>query len=249
MKSFHAWTESQPDCQGPSVCCNSASFPFNDTVFELCSRKFLKTVGQFAPASSTKLFGPTYSLNNSARSFVVDIDSAFAYTHSYAETKQFFGSVEAWFQAMLQSAPEGLNRGWFYSRLEFFDLQDSLLNGTLASVLISLAVALVVLFLTTLNICVSIISIVTVIGILTATTAILVLLDWELGVFESATIGLATGLSFDFTLHFAVSFCAATVRFFKVILQFTLNRIGRPSCAHLHTPRRVSIVGSLYADS
>ncbi|GAU93020.1 hypothetical protein RvY_05020 [Ramazzottius varieornatus] len=209
MKFFRAWTEIQPDCQGPSVCCNSASFPFNDTVFELCSRKFLKTVGQFAPASSTKLFGPTYSLKNSVRSFVVDIDSAFPYTHSYAETKQFVDSVETWFQAMLQSAPEGLSRGWFYSRLEFFDLQDSLLNGTLTSVLISLAVALVVLFLTTLNICVSVISIVNVIGIMTATTAILVLLDWELGVFESATIGLATGLSFDFTLHFAVSFCAA----------------------------------------
>ena len=211
MRSFREWMSLQTDCEGPIPCCKTASFPFNDSTFAFCSRKFLRLAEKLSPTSETKTLGPMYFTNGSARSMIVEVASTYPYSHSYTETRAFYDTVEAWLQTILDTAPHGLSRGWFHSRLDFFDLQDSLLNGTATSICISLAVAFAVLLLTTLNVGVSVLSIVTVVGIITATIAVLVLLDWQLGVFESATIGLATGLSFDFALHFAVSFCMAEV--------------------------------------
>lgn len=79
-----------------------------------------------------------------------------------SEMKDFYKNVETWFKEQLKTAPLGLRNGWFISDLGFFDLQSALSEGTEAAIALSMTVALVVVFLTTLNLFVSLFTVLTI---------------------------------------------------------------------------------------
>lgn len=93
----------------------------------------------------------------------------------------------------LRSAPRGMQRGWFVSRLEFFELQRTLYEGTIRAIGVSLILALIVLALVTLNPLISLYAIVTIGAAIIVTVAILILLGWKLNVLESVAISTAIG--------------------------------------------------------
>lgn len=134
--------------------------------------------------------------------------------------------MDAWVTEELQYAPAGLSHGWFISSLEFYDLQDSLSDGTLVAMALSVAVAFSVMLLTTSNIIISLYAIVSIAGTIFVTVGSLVLLGWELNVLESVTISVAVGLSVDFAVHYGVAYRLAPEpdREGKVI--FSLSRMG-----------------------
>ncbi|RVE55999.1 hypothetical protein OJAV_G00231590 [Oryzias javanicus] len=139
---------------------------------------------------------------------------------------QFYREVDAWIKEELRSAPVGLSNGWFISNLEFYDLQDSLSDGTLVAMALSVAVAFSVMLLTTWNIIISLYAILSIAGTIFVTVGSLVLLGWELNVLESVTISVAVGLSVDFSVHYGVAYRLAPEpdREGKVI--FSLSRMG-----------------------
>lgn len=96
-------------------------------------------------------------------------------------------------QDQLRSAPRGMRGGWFISRLEFYELQRSLYEGTIWAMGVSLALALIVLVLVTLNPLVSLYAILTIGAAIIVTVAVLLLLGWKLDVLESVTISTAIG--------------------------------------------------------
>lgn len=96
------------------------------------------------------------------RVLVVEYESNFTYSNSIHEMKEFYESVERWFKAQLLTAPAGLRNGWFVSDLGFYDLQSALSEGTEAAIALSMTVALVVVFLTTLNLFVSLFTVMTI---------------------------------------------------------------------------------------
>ena len=109
----------------------------------------------------------------------------------------------------MQSAPESLQRGWFSSdffELTFYDLQQSLAAGTRTSMLITLAIATGILFLTIQNILLTLWAMLTITTAVFVTVASLVLLAWELNIVEATIITLAVGLSVDFTIHYGVAY-------------------------------------------
>lgn len=134
--------------------------------------------------------------------------------------------MDAWISEELQDAPEGLSHGWFISNLEFYDLQDSLSDGTLVAMALSVAVAFSVMLLTTWNVIISLYAILSIAGTIFVTVGSLVLLGWELNVLESVTISVAVGLSVDFAVHYGVAYRLAPEpdREGKVI--FSLSRMG-----------------------
>lgn len=134
--------------------------------------------------------------------------------------------MDAWISKELQDAPEGLSHGWFISNLEFYDLQDSLSDGTLVAMALSVAVAFSVMLLTTWNVVISLYAIASIAGTIFVTVGSLVLLGWELNVLESVTISVAVGLSVDFAVHYGVAYRLApdTNREGKVV--FSLGRMG-----------------------
>ena len=145
---------------------------------------------------------------------------------AYEKMHQFYKEVDSWISNELSSAPEGLSHGWFVSNLEFYDLQDSLSDGTLIAMGLSVAVAFSVMLLTTWNIIISLYAIISIAGTIFVTVGSLVLLGWELNVLESVTISVAVGLSVDFAVHYGVAYRLApdADREGKVI--FSLSRMG-----------------------
>lgn len=104
--------------------------------------------------------------------------------------------------------------------------QNQLVKNALVGVVTMLAVALVVLSLSTLNIVASLWAIVAITGVVLNLLALIYLFGWELGITESVGIIIATGISFDYASHIANAYVesSATKRFDRV--QDALTNLG-----------------------
>lgn len=136
--------------------------------------------------------------------------------------------MEDWTTKQLADAPVGLKGGWFTSYLEFYEVQRSLLEGTTMAVLVAVIVSLVVLLLTTLNLVVSIVAVVSVAAVMMVTLAALVILGWRLNVLESIVVTAAIGLAVDLTLHYAVAYTKAPQGKRKVAVSWAITRLASP---------------------
>uniref|UniRef100_A0A4W4H681 Protein dispatched homolog 1 n=1 Tax=Electrophorus electricus TaxID=8005 RepID=A0A4W4H681_ELEEL len=228
METFKQWMENQ-DCDEARVypCCSQSTFPYKQDVFELCIKRAIMELDRSTIYHlDSKTPGPRFDINDTIRAIVLEFQSTYHFTLAYEKMHQFYREVDAWIQEELKNAPEGLSYGWFVSNLEFYDLQDSLSDGTLIAMALSVVVAFSVMLLTTWNIIISVYAIISIAGTIFVTVGSLVLLGWELNVLESVTISVAVGLSVDFAVHYGVAYRLAPEpdREGKVI--FSLSRMG-----------------------
>ncbi|XP_024147117.1 protein dispatched homolog 1 isoform X1 [Oryzias melastigma] len=228
IETFKKWMENQ-DCDEASVypCCSQTTFPYKQDVFELCIKRAIMELDRSTSYHlDSKTPGPRFDINDTIRAIVLEFQSTYLFTLAYEKMYQFYREVDAWIKEELRSAPVGLSNGWFISNLEFYDLQDSLSDGTLVAMALSVAVAFSVMLLTTWNIIISLYAILSIAGTIFVTVGSLVLLGWELNVLESVTISVAVGLSVDFSVHYGVAYRLAPEpdREGKVI--FSLSRMG-----------------------
>lgn len=228
IETFKQWMENQ-DCEEASVypCCSQSTFPYKQDVFELCIKRAIMELDRSTSYHLvSKTPGPRFDINDTIRAIVLEFQSTYLFTLAYEKMYQFYKEVDAWISKELQDAPEGLSQGWFISNLEFYDLQDSLSDGTLVAMALSVAVAFSVMLLTTWNVVISLYAIASIAGTIFVTVGSLVLLGWELNVLESVTISVAVGLSVDFAVHYGVAYRLApeTDREGKVV--FSLGRMG-----------------------
>ncbi|XP_061561023.1 protein dispatched homolog 1 isoform X1 [Phycodurus eques] len=228
IETFKQWMENQ-DCEEASVypCCSQSNFPYKQEVFELCIKRAIMELDRSTNYHlDSKTPGPRFDINDTIKAIVLEFKSTFLFTLAYEKMHQFYREVDAWITEELRHAPAGLSHGWFVSNLEFFDLQDSLSDGTLVAMALSVAVAFSVMLLTTWNIIISLYAILSIAGTIFVTVGSLVLLGWELNVLESVTISVAVGLSVDFAVHYGVAYRLAPEpdREGKVI--FSLSRMG-----------------------
>jgi predicted RND superfamily exporter protein len=117
---------------------------------------------------------------------------------------------------MLRSAPRSMKNGYFTSELQFYDLQDHLMTESLTSVLITAGIASLILYIVTGNIIVTMLAVICVYTSVTCSLAILALLRWHLNVLESLVITMASGLSIDFILHYAIKYNAHLERELRI---------------------------------
>uniref|UniRef100_A0A6I8NY10 Protein dispatched homolog 1 n=1 Tax=Ornithorhynchus anatinus TaxID=9258 RepID=A0A6I8NY10_ORNAN len=228
IETFKQWMENQ-DCDEPALypCCSHWSFPYKQEIFELCIKRAIMELERSTGYHlDSKTPGPRFDINDTIRAVVLEFQSTYLFTLAYEKMHQFYKEVDSWISDELNSAPEGLANGWFVSNLEFYDLQDSLSDGTLIAMGLSVAVAFSVMLLTTWNVIISLYAIVSIAGTIFVTVGSLVLLGWELNVLESVTISVAVGLSVDFAVHYGVAYRLAPDpdREGKVI--FSLSRMG-----------------------
>ncbi|CAF4038140.1 unnamed protein product, partial [Rotaria sordida] len=119
-----------------------------------------------------------------------------SYNEYYMNVKNFFNSY------IKQHAPEHLKHAWFSSpNFAFYGVQRELLSGSSSSLLVSLGIALVVLFLTSGNLFIAVYALITVTFAIAITVGVFVVLEWELGIIEGIVIVMAVGLSVDFVVH------------------------------------------------
>ncbi|XP_072536253.1 protein dispatched homolog 1 [Salminus brasiliensis] len=228
METFKQWMENQ-DCDEARVypCCSQSTFPYKQDVFELCIKRAIMELDRSTIYHlDSKTPGPRFDINDTIRAIVLEFQSTYHFTLAYEKMHQFYREVDAWIQEELRNAPEGLSYGWFVSNLEFYDLQDSLSDGTLIAMALSVMVAFSVMLLTTWNIIISLYAIISIAGSIFVTVGSLVLLGWELNVLESVTISVAVGLSVDFAVHYGVAYRLAPEPDREGKVVFSLSRMG-----------------------
>ncbi|KAJ8391551.1 hypothetical protein AAFF_G00088730 [Aldrovandia affinis] len=228
METFKQWMENQ-DCEEAPVypCCSQSLFPYRQDVFELCIKRAIMELDRSTIYHlDSKTPGPRFDINDTIRAVVLEFQSTYLFTLAYEKMHQFYREVDAWIRDELQGAPPGLSHGWFISNLEFYDLQDSLSDGTLVAMALSVAVAFSVMLLTTWNVVISLYAILSIAGTIFVTVGSLVLLGWELNVLESVTISVAVGLSVDFAVHYGVAYRLAPEPDREGKVVFSLSRMG-----------------------
>lgn len=228
METFKQWMENQ-DCEEAPVypCCSQSVFPYRQDVFELCIKRAIMELDRSTIYHlDSKTPGPRFDINDTIRAVVLEFQSTYLFTLAYERMHQFYREVDLWIQEELKTAPPGLSYGWFVSNLEFYDLQDSLSDGTLVAMALSVAVAFSVMLLTTWNVVISLYAIVSIAGTIFVTVGSLVLLGWELNVLESVTISVAVGLSVDFAVHYGVAYRLAPEPDREGKVVFSLSRMG-----------------------
>ena len=190
-------------------CCKGVSVPLPAVQYEKCT-----TAAASCPLTEMQMshFSDItfYDKHNVAKVYQVVLDTTQPYTPSYKIMGNFHEEVMKFFNQKISTAPKGLKNGFVVSwDFQFYDLQNSLSNGTYYSIGLSVAVALLVMFATTLNPVITIYAMLTISMAIAVTVAVIVFLGWHLGILESIVINLAVGLSIDFTIHYGVAYCCS----------------------------------------
>ncbi|CAF4040064.1 unnamed protein product, partial [Rotaria sordida] len=149
------------------------------------------------------------SIDGSIRPFAVLITIRGAHNRTdYNSYNKYYMKVKNFFDSYIkQHAPEHLKHAWFSSsNFAFYGVQRELLSGSSSSLLVSLGIALVVLFLTSGNLFIAIYALITITFAIAITVSVFVVLEWELGIIEGIVIVMAVGLSVDFVVHFGVGY-------------------------------------------
>ncbi|KOC67518.1 Protein dispatched [Habropoda laboriosa] len=256
IESLNNWMQRR--CEDPidshinyMPCCEKSTFPYNASTLQRCaaaaSAEMYRTpsylwVRNGVFAGLKFLNEPNLTqlqvLNETnavimpipkIKALVVEYDSIYNYSLSFSSMDQFFHQVESWMQDQLRNAPLGMRGGWFVSRLEFYELQRTLYEGTLWAMGVSLILALVVLAFVTFNPLISLYAILTIGAEITVTVAGLILLGWKLNVLESVAVSTAIGLTVDFNLHYVVSYRACTSKERKDRVKTALTQMGGPT--------------------
>ncbi|XP_038056111.1 protein dispatched homolog 1-like [Patiria miniata] len=206
IEEFISFMES-PGCVNPrtgydlSPCCNQSGFPYESALFTSCVAKY--AIQGFLPSVFI------WNKDSKIAAVTVTFQTTYPSSFQYETNSEFWATVDAWVQGKVDLAPVSLQRGWFVSdsiTIRFYDLQESLRAGVPVAMLVTLAIASLILFLTIRNIVLTLWAMLTITSAVVVTVAILVLLGWELNIVEATIITLAVGLSIDFTIHYGVAY-------------------------------------------
>lgn len=209
-------------------CCNESTFPYPESTMQTClniyTQMLLRTRSIYYNSHSP---GPRFS-NGKVSALIVEFNSKVPYSYDYDKMNVFFTEVNRWVVQQMLMAPEEMRNGWFVSDLEFYDLLNSLANGVPLAIGVSLSVAAVVTFFTTLNVLISLYAIISITLGIFVTIACLVLLGWQLNVLESVIITVAIGLSIDFNLHYGVAYRLSPDLDREMRVVCSISRMGSP---------------------
>ena len=197
--------------------------PFNQTQLNYCLKNYYDQLPcpHFHETRSSLFFQ-----GNKIKGISLPFPTNVALTNKYETVDSLWSDIEEFSNNVLEKAPKGLENGWAISLLQLYALQKNLGSSTFISLGASLAMAFCVMLLTSLNWVISTYAIVTIFCTVTATVGSLVLVGWELNIWESIVISVAVGLSVDFTLHYAVAYNIASEKGRVDQVKYAFSHIG-----------------------
>ncbi|XP_072027301.1 protein dispatched homolog 1-like [Amphiura filiformis] len=209
-------------------CCGRQDFPFPPDIFNNCAVLFCNATNCMSQHGLYR-FGPWFD-NGRLVAISVVATSTYKLSLDYNLMDAYWNAANTWTEDQMQTAPAGMSGGWFIShsliQFNFYDLQGSLATGAPAAMGISLGLAAAVLLLTTRNILISLYAMVSISGAVFVTIGSLVLLGWQLNIFESAILSLAVGLSVDFTIHYGVGYRLAPFKDNRGRTEFSIETLA-----------------------
>ena len=191
-------------------CCGQ-TFPLPQSTFSQCLPSLLPDSSNVYYTSLHNYYhrGGIISEKKRVKAISIYVETSFPYTKSYDESNKFFNTINSWFQSVSSNAPTSFKYGFWHSELAFYDLQKSLATGTQVALGISVAIAFCVVLLTTWNLLISLLTIVSIAFVMSTSMGTLVLAGWKLNIMESLIFSVAVGLAVDFTLHYGVAYRSA----------------------------------------
>ena len=170
------------------VCCEQ-TFPFEPKVLEICMKNqaFLT---RYVLTYQNMLYEKLYYNKTNGLISVVEFSQVTPYiwTTNYKTMSEIYKSIEDFFKKQSQYTIVDLSNkidpnskknlaqnGFFVSEFDFYDLQKSILNGTVQSFLITMGVVFIMMLITTRNIMVSLYSLITITLSISATIGTLTL--------------------------------------------------------------------------
>lgn len=215
-------------------CCSKTTLPFAREQLEVCSALMLANYS-FPKVTQWLRYGEignlVYGKNNEIKGIVVRIPTNLKFSMSYSVMDSNYNVTDTFMKKILSDAPAGMNRAYFAvlpprSFAQLYDLQREIASGTFYSIGISLGIALLVMFLATRNLLVTVYAVVNIGFVIFCTLALIVLLGWDLNILESVTVSLGIGLSIDFTIHYGVAYVISEHADSKSRVQEGFVRVG-----------------------
>ncbi|ELU10067.1 hypothetical protein CAPTEDRAFT_221431 [Capitella teleta] len=194
----------QTNCSAPTEtrhsCCDQST---NHSQLAAC-----------APVIDSRYDGETlgtalYDADNNIKGYVMKMKTTLEEVDNYQTMDANYKTFEQFITKHLRNAPPGAKNMFFstwYQFHNFYDLVKSISSSVYYSIILSVSVAFIVMFLTTMNLIITIYAIISIGFAIAATVACLVFLGWHLNIVESMTLSLAVGLSIDFTIHYGVAY-------------------------------------------
>ncbi len=220
-------------------CCDIKQYPTEPWRFELC----LPILYGLAPAihqhlnwpAVTVIGQPLFDTNNKPSAYWMFLKTSLPLTPSHNQMEGEYKLLDAYHASQLSRAPPGLAHGWWggYPDLLLYDLQTAIESGIFSSIALSLAATLGMMFLTSLNLLITLYAIITITLAIIATLGSLVLCNWVLNVVESLTLSLAVGLSIDFTIHYGVAYKLSEKCKQDARVQDAMSRVGKYTLSNI----------------
>ncbi|VDN97894.1 unnamed protein product [Rodentolepis nana] len=194
--------------QNSGCVFGSGVFSFQD--FEkansFCAHDRMLCLVAFAEASSNPT-GLRFSLDSGeivglVISFTANISLS---NTTFSDLHKFGQEVETWFSELLLTAPPGLKSGFLVSpEFTAFETYEDVLRFLPISVGFSIALAALLVFLSTMSLALSLTALMSVISSLLLSCLLLVILGgWNLGIVEALILSLSAGLAVDPCIHLA----------------------------------------------
>eukprot|EP01122_Echinamoeba_exundans_P017937 TRINITY_DN987_c1_g1_i2.p1 TRINITY_DN987_c1_g1~~TRINITY_DN987_c1_g1_i2.p1 ORF type:complete len:785 (-),score=130.02 TRINITY_DN987_c1_g1_i2:1098-3452(-) len=131
------------------------------------------------------------------------------------------------------AAPEAAQGAFPTSKLFMWHITETnLVSTALYGTLASLLIAFVIMTVFTANIIVSLMALGTIVGIVAALAAFMVVAGWSIGIIESVAFTIVVGLSVDYSVHIGVSYIHFSRHWFladrdrREIVQYAMAEIG-----------------------
>ncbi|CAF1105077.1 unnamed protein product [Adineta steineri] len=188
--------------------CITGTAGENNIPIEFCQEQLKKQ----RPYSWTVLLEKPSSIDGSVRPFAIFITIRGNLNNTnYKSYDVYYRKIKDFFDPYIKKyAPIHLKHGWFSSpTFAFYGIQRETVVGSYSSLVVSLGIALLVLFLTSGNLFIAIYALITMTFSINVAIAIFATLKWELGVVEAIILIMSVGLSVDFVVHFGVGYIHA----------------------------------------
>ena len=203
IASFDEWlaTESQIDnhLNGYSLACGeNDSLPMEESYFHSCFIFWFRNVGY-------ELYGfdrPVLDRDGKVRIMWLEFKTSVRYDDNASVIIEEWKLLDDWLKESLGRAPKELHGGFIHGGVFWWgDTSTQVLQTAFSAAGIALVFSVILVFLSSVSIRLTIISGLCIVYILVASTASLVSLGWELGFLESVCFAILIGLSCDFVIH------------------------------------------------
>ena len=199
MTKFGLWLEEQSqltsdeqDIIYQNYCNGADSIPMSQDTFDSCIIPWAKSNGEVS----------VLSYQGKVQIIFFPFASRVRFDSSYADLDDEWNLIEDWVEDKLQSAPDGVDKGYFTSfDFWWYDTNGQMISAASGAAGVALACAAAVILFSSRSLVITFFSTLTIVYSLASVTSMLVAMGWTLGFLEAICFAILIGVSVDFVIH------------------------------------------------